>query len=50
MQRDTGCGTHKLYQLRLGLLEYLLALSARLLLPIPGNLKLAKTLEDLVSL
>ena len=43
-------GTHKLYQLRLGLLENLLALSARLLLSIPGNLKLAKSLEDLVGL
>ena len=47
---DSVCGTHKLDQLHLGLLEDLLALAARLVLSVLGDLDLAEALKDLVRL
>ena len=43
-------GTHKLDQLPFRLPEDLLALTRRLLLPFPGDLDLAESLEDCVRL
>ena len=43
-------GTHKLDQLHLSLLEDFLALAARLVLSVPGDLHLAEILKNLVRL